>query len=108
MLKKTDRLARVDFLPFFKSGKRVHSEHLSLVYGKHPTFHASVVVSKKVSKRAVGRNTIRRRLYAHLRTLKGPTGGVYIVNVKPSFASLPRRVMHQEIVSLIERLGKPA
>lgn len=108
MLKKSERLARADFLPFFKSGKRFHSDHLQLIYAPGPSFHASVVVSKKVSKLAVVRNTVRRRIYAHLKGLSGQTGGVYIVTVKPTFATLSRQAMHQEIKLLIERLAKAA
>ena len=108
MLKKSERLARADFLPFFKSGKRINSEHLQLIYAPFASFHASVVVSKKVSKLAVARNTVRRRIYAHLKGLSSSKGGVYIVTVRPSFATLSRQAMHQEIKLLIERLAKAA
>ena len=108
MLKKSERLARADFLPFFKSGKRINSEHLQLIYAHSPSFHASVVVSKKVSKLAVVRNTVRRRIYAHLKGLSSSKQGVYIVTVKPTFATLSRQAMHLEITALIERLVKTA
>ena len=108
MLRKTERLPRSDFLPFFKTGKRFHGANLSIVYTPYPTFHAAVVVSKKVSKLAVTRNTIRRRLYAQLRLLRTSKPGVYIVTVKPAFAVLTRKTMQQETKSLIERLQKSA
>lgn len=104
MLRKTERLPRSAFLPFFKNGKRFHGPNLGIVYTPHQSFHASVVVSKKVSKLAVDRNTIRRRLYAQLRLLRVRKPGVYIVTVKPTFASLSRKAMKEEASTLIERL----
>jgi ribonuclease P protein component len=70
MLKKVERVSRAGFDAFFKKGKRHYSEHATLVFSSFPTFHGSVVVSKKVSKLAVKRNTLRRRVYAQLATLK--------------------------------------
>ncbi|MEN9920280.1 MAG: Ribonuclease [Candidatus Parcubacteria bacterium] len=107
MLKKSERVARADFLQFFKTGRRFHSTHLTLVYVPHPTFHGSVVVSKKVSKLAVTRNKIRRRIYARLQTLRA-IGGVYIVHVKPSFSTLTKHEAGLEIEALIGRMKKTA
>jgi ribonuclease P protein component len=108
MLKKGERLGRTEFLTFFKSGKRIHTDHLTLVFTPHPTFHGSVVVSKKVSKQAVTRNTIRRRMYAQLRTLRIVRTGVYIVMVKPSLVTLTKQAAQAEMSALIERMRKPA
>lgn len=107
MLKKGERVARADFLQFFKTGRRFHSAHLTLVYTPYPTFHGSVVVSKKVSKQAVTRNSIRRRIYARLHTLRA-SGGVYIINVKPSFGTLTKNEARAEIETLIGRMKKTA
>ena len=108
MLRKTERLPRSAFLPFFKNGKRFHGANLSVVYTPYHSFHAAVVVSKKVSKLAVGRNLIRRRLYGQLRQLRTQKPGVYIVTVKPTFASLSRKAMKEEASALIERLRDSA
>jgi len=108
MLAKVERLSRAEFVAFFKSGKRIHTNHLTLVFSPHPTFHGSVVVSKKVSKQAVTRNTIRRRIYSELRTLRTVRVGVYIVMVKPSLNTLTKKEMQVEISALIERMRKPA
>lgn len=108
MLNKEQRVSRVDFLSFLKSGKRFHSTHLTLIYSPFPTFHGSVVVSKKVSKQAVVRNTLRRRIYAQMQQLKDTSPGVYIVMVKPGFASVSRLEALQEIKVLIGRMSKTA
>lgn len=66
MLKKKERLTRVAFNHAFSTGSRTHTPYFQLVVANSTTFHGSVVVSKKVYKKAVDRNTQRRRLYAQL------------------------------------------
>lgn len=108
MLKKEQRVSRVDFLSFLKTGKRFHSTHLTLIYSPSPTFHGSVVVSKKVSKLAVTRNALRRRIYAQMQQLKDTSPGIYIVMVKPGFERETRLQALQEIKALIGRMVKTA
>lgn len=109
MLKKSERVARSDFGSFFKKGKRLHGDHLMATVAPYPTFHGAVVVSKKVSKHAVDRNTFRRRVYAQLYTLKKKNfTGVIIVTLKPSFASLTKAEAKIAVESLIVRILKSA
>lgn len=75
----------------------------------YPTFHGAVVVSKKVSKRAVDRNMFRRRVYAQLYVLKKKDfTGVVIVTLKPSFALLTKAESKTALDSLIVRILKSA
>jgi len=108
MLQKAQRLTRLAFDTFFKTGKRFHSPTLTVVYTPHKAFHGSVVVGKKVAKLAVRRNTIRRRIYDQLRTVVHDTGatGVYIVLVKPTFNSLTRTAARAEVQSLLYKIIK--
>lgn len=56
--------------PVYKHGNQVRSTHMSLKYlhnRKRQSYRAAIVVSKKVSKSAVVRNRIRRRLYEAIR-----------------------------------------
>ena len=109
MLKKTQRVSRADFATFFKKGNRHHSDHATVVVSPFPTFHGSVVVSKKVSKLAVTRNTLRRRVYAQLAALKKQNHtGVYIVVLKPSFATLTKSEAAEQMARLIVRTVKSA
>lgn len=109
MLKKSERVSRSDFGTFFKKGKRLHSDHVLAVVSPFPTFHASVVVSKKVSKQAVDRNTFRRRVYAQLYTLKKKGfKGVVIVTLKPSFSSLTKAETKATLEALVVRIMKSA
>lgn len=104
MLAKKHRLSRTDFSQYFKQGKRFHSKFATLIFTPDKNhFHGAVVVSKKVNKQAVRRNTLRRRVYAQLyRTLNEEKTGVYIIVLKPAFNGLSRKGQHEEIASLIE------
>jgi ribonuclease P protein component len=107
MLTRAERLNRSEFSTFFNRGRRINSPHLTLVISPHSQFHGSVVVGKKVAKRAVLRNTIRRRIYAALYRLKrGGSRGVFIIVVKPSFALLTKKQAAEETANLIERTRK--
>ena len=85
MLAKKERLSREAFSRFFVAGKRHHTTLFQIIYTPHPTFHASVVVSKKIAKTAVLRNKLRRRIYDIVRRQRVATGmtGVYIFITKP-------------------------
>jgi len=93
MLKKLDRISRTEFATYFKTGKRHHFPHLTIIHQPADRFSASVVVSKKVAKKAVKRNVLRRRLYEILRTkyVAHSVTGVWIVLLKPDFTSLSRK-----------------
>jgi ribonuclease P protein component len=109
MLKKEERIPRADFATFFKKGRRFHSDHTTVVFTPFPTFHASVVVSKKVAKSAVVRNTFRRRVYAKLSAYSvAKQTGVFVVVLKPSFAALTRKQAADEIARLIVKITKSA
>lgn len=65
MLAQKNRLPRELFDPVWKNGRRLSSPLFSFQYVPAPLGEArfSAVVSKKVSKTAVGRTRIRRRIY---------------------------------------------
>jgi ribonuclease P protein component len=109
MLKKSERVARSDFGAFFKKGRKVHGDHVFAVVSPYLTFHASVVVSKKVAKSAVERNTYRRRVYAQLLILKRRGfKGVVIITLKPTFSELTRIEAKAALEALIVRIEKSA
>lgn len=88
MLKKKERLTKKEFDRFFASGARKHGDLFTLIYKTDPGFHGAVVVGKKVYKRAVDRNQLRRRVYSILYRLSRDQGlkGVYIILTKPAAA----------------------
>jgi ribonuclease P protein component len=108
MLVKTQRLTRHQFQDFFSSGKRFRSVALTVVYTPYPTFHAAVVVGKKISKSAVVRNRYRRRIYEQLRVLarKHNLTGVFIMLTSPQIRTLSRTALRDTIVDVVGRTQK--
>jgi ribonuclease P protein component len=105
MLAKKERLTRKAFDAFFRSGKRLNTPLLQLVYTQAVPFHGSVVVGKKVHKKAVDRNKTRRRLYAVLYNYKKQHDltGVYIVIAKPTASNASFAQLREGLIELIGR-----
>ncbi len=100
MLKKKQRLTKTDFDHYFKSGKRLHSPALQIIYSGGDSFKGAAVVGKKVFKSAVARNRLRRRLYGALYRYykKHDLKGVFIIIAKPPAKDLKQK----EITPLLE------
>jgi len=81
MLPRSSRLTRGAFSEVFERGKRKRLPYGQVLFVPAKDFRASIVIGKKVEKTAVGRNTLRRRLYAALYALraKGQTGYVVFI-----------------------------
>jgi len=87
MLPSIYRLPRQEFPFTLKSGKKIHTPALTIVYYPStlvlPRF--GIIVSSKVSKSAVKRNQIKRRLRAailsNLSILKRPTDMIFIAKL---------------------------
>jgi len=109
MFSVKQRLSRTAFTEYFKVGRRFQTPALTLVHSPTAPFGVSTVVGKKVSKLAVGRNRIRRRLYAAMRRsfdASGVTKGVYIVIAKPAAATYTREALATELTTLLALPGK--
>lgn len=109
MFKKSERLSVAEFASYFKRGARTHFKIATVVTAPLPTSgrKCAVVVGKKVSKKAVVRNQIRRRVYAQLRTeLQEAFNGVCIVLIKPAYKSLTKAQSHAEISKIIASVAK--
>ena len=73
MLSKRNRLTKSEFENIFKKGGVLHSPFFILRYiknNKKSNYAISVVVPKKVSKKAADRNKIRRRYYYILKKIE--------------------------------------
>jgi len=103
MLKKTERLSTKAFDEYFKTGRRTHGTYVQVVFSKANTFHGAVVVGKKVYKRAVDRNRLRRQLYAVLYEYRQHVG-VYQVLVKPAAKSVSAPAVRAELRPLLAQL----
>ncbi len=108
MLPKRSRLGRDEFDRVFRMGKRFHAPHFQLIYAPQATLTASVVVAKKLTKTAVARNKLRRRVYDILRRYAQDAGmqGAFILIAKAGVLGLPYETLKTEIVGLIGSLGK--
>lgn len=106
MLKKKERLTRKEFDRSFSIGKRIHGPNIQLIYAQSPSFHCSVVVGKKVYKKAVDRNRLRRRIYAlvyhyHKTHTLDQT---CILIAKPTVKTLTAPLLKEEVTSLLEKV----
>jgi ribonuclease P protein component len=102
MLSRKNRLSRKEFSRFFSVGRRIQSKSFQLVYERHDSFHASVVVSKKIAAHAVDRNKIRRRMYDIVRHCKNDeVRGVFIFIVKQGAVTATHASLKEEIQSKI-------
>jgi ribonuclease P protein component len=106
MLAKTNRLSRALFADYFSRGKRLHSEHFTIVYSPAEVFKVSVVVSKKVAKKAHDRNRLKRQVYGYIAVLskEQPLCGVFMVFPKPTLVKLAASPRQKAIVSELPRL----
>ena len=105
MLPKKERLKAGEFSTYSRANVKKKSPHLFLEYTHNKTFKASVVVSKKVSKKAVNRNRIRRVLYSILAQNQPmlPTG-VYIVRVKANASDTSVLYLKKELRRLLGQI----
>jgi ribonuclease P protein component len=100
MLPKKERLSRSEFNRFIFSGKKISSPSFQLIHAKSVTFHASVVIPKKVERRAVRRNKLRRQMYDIVRrNKKGGMRGIFIFIARNGI----ERRSYQEIKNEIEK-----
>ena len=93
----------------YSKGKTIRTPRLSLVYMPNERGYTrfAVVVSKKVSRLAVDRNRIRRRVYEAIRleypaVLTRPQDSIFVVYDK-HLLSLPFDELRSDIRSLLEK-----
>jgi len=108
VLKRTNRLRKnSDFQRLYKSGKRFSTPNLALYYMPSNFDYSQVgfVVSKKVSKSAVVRNSLRRRTSAIVESIypniKHPTK--LIILIRRDFSGLSPTELQKEINTLMAR-----
>lgn len=95
----------------YRNGKTVRGQLCSLKYSPNPkrnNYRLAVVVSRKVSKSAVVRNRIRRRLYEAVRLLEDKVVGPYDIILTvfhESVAEMPADKLSQQIKDLLKEAG---
>ena len=87
----------------YQRGQTVRGQHCSLKYSinrRRNTYRVAVVVSKKVSKSAVVRNRIRRRMYEAFRTSAGRIQGEYdivFIVYSDQLAEMPTEMVQRAV-----------
>ncbi len=106
MLPKSKRLTRRDIESLGgRGGRKVHTEHFSLIAQPHAREKWGVVVSKKVARKAVARNLLRRRLYALAREVGSPYPAPHslLIITKKGAAEGSFQELRTEFMQLCER-----
>lgn len=93
----------------FRRGVVARGRHLLVRVHKHPKrvhSRVAVVVSKKVAKKAVVRNRIRRRIYETVRTswadIEAPYDIVFVVS-SPETGLMPANELRREITTILHQ-----
>ena len=112
MISKQHRFhGRASLRYVYKNGKVVRGPWFSLRHAGNPrreTYRAAVVVSKKISKSAVTRNRIRRRLYEALREQEAGISGapdIVITVFNGSALDAPFQKLGAELAAQLEKAG---
>ena len=108
MLSKQNRLERKDFVNLLASKRFVNAENFCLRLGAgEKVAKLAVSVSKKVSKLAVDRNTLRRRVYSVVRnSVKDLEPNSYLFVARPSAKKLKGERLEKEVLSLLNQFKK--
>jgi ribonuclease P protein component len=105
MIHRTHRFHGRSSLRFvYQRGKAVRTPYFSLRYAhnnRRTTYRLAVVVSRKVSKSAVVRNRIRRRIYEVIRQVDGGIALPFdlVINV---FSTELTSMGHDELIALVQ------
>jgi ribonuclease P protein component len=110
MISRNNRFhGRASIQRLYQNSKMIRSASLSLRYASSPRrnqYRLAVVVSRKVSKSAVVRNRIRRRIYERVRILSTSFIDPYdllIVVYDEAMAEMSVEALHQEVTKVLEK-----
>lgn len=111
MLSKLHRVRkRKEFRLVFRAGRRLQGKYISLQYlktqGETRPARWAVIVSTKVSKSAVRRNRLRRRLQGHIKALSKEVQPNLdlVINVQSDFYQVDAQVIEAELQGLIKKI----
>jgi len=106
MFTKKERLTKKEFDHSFSVGTRHHCPSLQLIHHPSDSFHGAAVVGKKVYKKAVDRNRLRRQMYGVLyrhHTASALTG-TFILIAKPAIKKMNTSELSAEIQTLVGKV----
>lgn len=107
MFSKQFRIAAKEFNSLIKGGVRMHSPSLMLQFVSGDLYKFAVVVPKKVFKKAVDRNKVKRVLYGYLKkayTEELLATGMYILVLKKPANQKTLQEIKNEVQGLLDRV----
>ena len=105
MISKNRRIPRELFKPLLESRKYFNSAHFSLRIAKAETPRLTISVSKKVSKKAVVRNKIRRRVYSAVHNLMPElSDNLFLLIAKVGSENIKGQDLKDELVELLKKV----
>lgn len=105
MLARTKRLhGKKEFRDLFEKGRVLESTNLSLKYLRNTEGRCGVSVSTRVSKSAVVRNYIRRRLYALLSQYPNQLNENILIRVKKDVSDVNIEGLKKELWGLLAQV----
>ena len=104
MLPKNRRISRKLFKPLLESRKYFNSAHFSLRFASSEQARIAISVSKKISKSAVVRNKIRRRVYSATRDLFPQlSNNLFLLVAKSGAEKLKGQSLKDELAELLKK-----
>ena len=106
MLKKQNRLTKKkDFERIFKQGRgfKENALFLKIVEKEAGPTKVGIIVSKKVSKKAVERNKVKRRIREIVRKIEFKQGFDIIIITHPSAKDLSFEEIKEQIINLFKK-----
>ncbi len=105
MLKKKNKLNSSEIKTFKQSEGLLSSDILSVKISNtlHKETKYTVIVSKKISKKAVVRNKIKRRVYNALKNIPIKTNVAMMVYTKKQIVDTPYKSIENTLKELLEK-----
>ncbi len=106
MLPKQNRLnLRKEFFSLKKDGKMINSETFGLLFAKGESSKFNFIVSTKISKKAVERNLVKRRLREIVRQMPKPpqVNGVFLC--KKSILNKTYQELKKEVENVFNKIN---
>jgi ribonuclease P protein component len=99
--------ARTEFDQVFQNGRRTASPLMTLHWQRTaPQPRLGLAVSRKVDKRAIARNRIKRVLRETFRALRGHLpDGAYVLVARPAAARQHNKALAADLVDVLRRAG---
>ncbi len=105
MLPKNRRIPRELLKSLLESRKYFNSAHFSLRVAKAETPRLAISISKKVSKSAVVRNKIRRRVYSTIRDfIPELSDNLFLLIAKAGSEKIKGQDLKDELVELLKKV----